>query len=185
MKYPWQVLSTCYSFTSLLCSYYLSLSPNSCLTHTHYLFFFLFFLCGGSQFCEIDTWRHVQYSWQAFFLLFICKSTTLIIIWADLQIANYIDKMYWYHLKSRISQVKFVPYTGSWPLRICMQICTQRCGICIFYMMHHFEAMSQYNIITEGIVQRLPFNIMAYLIMWGWVSCSWYIKVHFIVYVSV
>ena len=36
-------------------------------------------------------------------------------------------------------------------------------------MMHHFEAMWEYNIITDGIVQRPPFDIMADLIMWGWV----------------
>ncbi len=39
--------------------------------------------------------------------------------------------------------------------------------------------VSQYSIITRGIVQRFPFNIMAELKVWVWVSCSKYTKVHF------
>ncbi len=41
-------------------------------------------------------------------------------------------------------------------------------------------SVSFINIIPNGMVQWHPFNIMAYIKLWGWVSCSQYVKVHFI-----
>ncbi len=38
--------------------------------------------------------------------------------------------------------------------------------------MYMYTCMSQFDIITEGMVQRPPFNILVYLKLWVWGYCS-------------